>query len=328
MSKIFGIVKRMQGRTSFFKIKTRLKPIILNLILLLFIILILLLFAEIFSRIIIGNKLTFHFEEDGFFYPNFNQEGWQHSDAVFNTARINNIGARGEDVDISKIMNHSKYVFFGDSFTFGWLLRDNETISEYFREENNLSYEEVINYASPGYGIDHMQRSYKNHLDLLGEGDTIILILIDHDFTRPITPQNKNLAKIFLKHSSFLSYSYERMGPLLYKIKDGFGVQPKKEGVYFDEYDFYKILEIKNISDKNNQKLIVVFYEFQSTNFSKTASKLCSNNQISCITNVPYFINNLNDSSIIFAVDGGHPSEHSNKVVAEGIANFIKANSF
>ena len=72
--------------------------------------------------------------------------------------------------------------------------------------------------------------------------------------------------------------------------------------------------------------MVVVFYEYNETNFSKKAVELCNKNNITCITNVSSFVFNLKENESMTVPDG-HPSGYTNKVVAEGIGNFIKENN-
>ena len=305
------------------------KELYINLLILFFVILIFLIIGEILSRIILGKVLVKQYETDGFYYLKPNQEGW-YPPPTFEKTRINNIGSRGRDVDIDWIKENNKYVFFGDSFTFGWILKDDETLPYHFQKSLELSDNQVINFAVGGYGVDHMTTSYDRNNYLFKEGDIFFLVLIDHDFVRKIEPLKMNPLKFFFweikRHSSFLSLLYESTGKLQFTIKKFFGTQIEFNDEYFDEKGFEKVLQFNSILKENDQKLLVVFYEYNETNFSKKAVELCNKNNITCITNVPSFIDNLKENEAMTAKDG-HPSNYSNKVVAEGLANFIKENN-
>jgi hypothetical protein len=319
---MLGTVKNMR--------KIKFRKFLGNLLLLLVVLIIILIIGEIFCRIVFGNVLIKEYKSDGWFYLLPNQSGW-YPPSITDRARINNLGARGNDVNLSWIENNNKYVFFGDSFTFGWLLKDDQTMPHYFQKFMNLSDNQVINFGQGGYGIDHMIENYKFNSGLFKSGDVFFVVIIDQDFIRPITPLNMGPIKGFLwdikRHSSFLSFLYESTGVLQYNIKSDLGIQPKLSGEYFNETSFGKIIDFNSLLKSKNQTLVLIFYEYNQTNFSKEGINLCSNNKLNCVTNVPQYISTLNKNETLFASDGGHPSQYSNYVVANDVANFIKQNN-
>jgi len=312
------------------------KKILPNLILFVFSIVLFFVFGEVLSRIFIGNVLIKQFEDDGFYYYKLNQEGWY--SARYGTkmeAIINNVGARGDNVNIDFIKKNNKYVFLGDSFTFGWSLKDSETIPHYFKEFMNLDNSQVLNYAEEGYGVKHMVKSYKHYSEFFSEGDVIVVVIMEHNFNRTINPNKKDLNFFGLtkRHSSFISYLYEKLYFLLSEIKEqDFFLLQKLGGPYFKEKGEKELLEFKNILEENKQKLVVVFYEEEnhakfSDDYLKRAEIFCKKNNIYCITNISLVIKNIDESMEKYAVDGKHSSAYSNYKVAEEIAKFIIKNN-
>jgi hypothetical protein len=326
----YGIVRKMQKQINKRGGKRKFKKILPNILLLLATIIIFFLIGEILSRLIIGNRLIMQWEEDGFYHWESNQDGWYR---ILSKAKINNIGARGEPVEIDFIKNNSKYVFLGDSFTFGWGLdNDNETIPSYFQRFMNLTNGYVINYAAGGYGIEHMIASYDYYNEFFKEGDSFIIIIFEDDFGRVMSPTYKSSIRDFSwnlikRYSSLISFLYDasNISPLLQKIIYGEDYGGDRPGI--NDEDLEKVSALNNLLGKNNQTLVIVFYEYNATDYSEKAKDFCEENKINCITNVPTFINNLKGNEKIYSVDEIHPSKHSNRVVSEGITNFIKENN-
>ncbi|MDD5331711.1 MAG: hypothetical protein PHE43_02735 [Candidatus Nanoarchaeia archaeon] len=305
--------------------KLRLKRLLFKLIVLLIIFSFLFILFEISSRAIIGKRLIAQVEPNGLYHFKPNQEGWYVHIISSPKARINNIGARGQDIDINLLNSTKKYIFLGDSFTFGWVLKDNETIPEYFKENLNLSSESVLNYGNGGYGIDHMIAAYEYNKNYFGKGDTIITILINADFYRPMSPYESSIKKeLFWKikeKSSFISWMWATSQHLLGVINEEDAMDINKSKDIFKE-EGQKLISFNNILKKDKINLIYVFYEYNQTDYSLKAKEFCKENNLVCITNV------YNDISLIknvpiYTYDQKHPSNYSNKAVAEKIARFI-----
>ena len=114
-------------------------------------------------------------------------------------------------------------------------MHDNETLPSYFENISGLKDSQVINYATPGYGVDHMIESYEYYNRYFRRDDVFVMVLIENDFVRPmvsIKSQKSSLSYLFWnieRHSSFLSHLYIKSGPIFYAIKEKTGVQPQKE---------------------------------------------------------------------------------------------------
>ncbi|MBI4431269.1 MAG: SGNH/GDSL hydrolase family protein [Candidatus Omnitrophica bacterium] len=86
------------------------------------------------------------------------------------TARINNLGYRGEDFNVEKLPGVKRVLFLGDSFTYGSGVNDGETFStllgNYFKKHNfNI---EVINGGFASYSpILHYLRTRDDHIHLM-----------------------------------------------------------------------------------------------------------------------------------------------------------------
>lgn len=96
---------------------------------------------------------------------------------------------------------------FGDSFTFGFGVNNNETFSA-FLEEYNLSYN-VVNYGVPGFGLTQMYVSLLMNLKNIQRGDVVLFSPIFEDFFRDLyTPRKVLWMKTFsdLKFKKFPIY--------------------------------------------------------------------------------------------------------------------------
>lgn len=282
---------------------------------------------EIFSRLLIGQRLIVHVEENGLYHFKPNQEGWYTHYLRTPKAKINNIGARGQDVQMNMLNRTKKYIFLGDSFTFGWELKDNETISNYFMEQNSLNHTNIINYGNGGFGIDHMFSTYSFYKSFFNEGDTFFVILIEGDFYRPITEYKTSFIKeifwLVRKKSSFISWTwaiFRHFFTFTGKINN----ETLENEDTFGDINQKKLLNFKDLIFKNKQNLVYVFYEYNQSSYSNKADEFCKKNNLMCITNIYDFISIVRaKNKEVYSVDKGHPSSESNYEVAKGMVKFI-----
>jgi hypothetical protein len=74
----------------------------------------------------------------------------------------------------------------GDSFTFGALLDDPDTLT-YLLQERLGSGHEVYNLASPGWGLDQMYLAYRKFVDRI-DPDIVIVVYIETIFGECLNP--------------------------------------------------------------------------------------------------------------------------------------------
>lgn len=295
---------------------------ILVLLLLIFII------GEILSRLFVGNRLIVKVEENGLYHFNPNQNGWYTHIIDIPHARINNIGARGEDIDISLLKSTKKYIFLGDSFTFGWDLEDTQTIPFYFSKQESFKENTVLNYANGGFGLDHMTATYDFYNHFFVKNDTIVMIILEDDLYREMTPYNRSLIKERFwqvkEKSSFISWIWANFRHI--------SVAVQKQSNQIQDKDIFtkkeqKLLDFKNNLKNDNINIVYVFYEYNHTSYSDKASNFCKKNNLACITNIYDSIKEVkNAKKNIYTIDNAHPSNESNLAVAKQIVNFINKN--
>lgn len=297
--------------------------------------------AESFCRLLFGKRLVMHYEKSGLYYFEPNQHGWYL--LGYPPAKINNIGARGDNLDVKNMRERGKVVFLGDSVTFGWLLADNETIPHIFGEAMNLGPQEVVNLANGGFGIDHMKEMYLYHQNLFAKGDKIIVILMKFDlFNRPLEPYKGNLLKeAFWKvrsYSSFISWSYvvlKNMGLHLKHAYEKASHSPdesssEQSGGPMTLASFERTLsELSGLVKRNDQKMILVFYEYEKSAYSDLAGRYCNKHNFHCITDVWRYAKDLKErGNAIYLGDHVHPTAVMNQAVGKAIAQFVKQKGY
>lgn len=287
--------------------------------------------GELICKKTIGTRLIPHQEKNGLYYFQPNQYGWYLLGHP--SARINNIGARGEDVAIDKIRRKKKFIFLGDSFTFGWMLSDWETIPHLFMKTMRLTPEEVLNYGNGGFGVDHMKEIYRHRSTLFAPGDVLIVILFKPDFDRTLEPYKKNILKeVFWgirSKSSLISWAYVVLrNAALRTIPPSPEETPAQaKGLRTLEFFEKPLLDFSDIAGKNGQKIIFVFHEFIRSDYSKMAEKICAKNHWMCLTNVWRLASEVEKrGEVLYAPDQAHPSYPLNREVGEAIARLVKTN--
>ncbi|MBU1203999.1 MAG: hypothetical protein KKG60_02935 [Nanoarchaeota archaeon] len=289
------------------------------------IIAVLFLILEISCMVIVGKRLIVEVEENGLYYFKPNQDGWYSHRLRVPSARINNIGARGEDIELDLLNTTKKYIFLGDSFTFGWELSDEQTISSYFLKGGSFDDNQVINYGNGGFGVYHMEEMYNFHNNLFNKGDIVVMVLIEADFYRLMVPYEESFVKeVFWKireKSSLVSFLWASLRHMMGGFKEDGGF--KGEGSVFEE-NGDNLLEFNEAVEEKGQKLVYVFYEYDYTDYSAYARDFCHKKGLFCITDVPSYIDVVrNRGGEVYAADAGHPSAESNEEVAKRITNFI-----
>src|SRR3989344_4195339 len=188
------------------RLKYKLKKILSSLLTFLIIMSIFFILGEIITRNTIGNRLIVEVEPNGMHHFGPNQFGWYGHDTIY-PAKIDNVGARGEDLDINELRDKSNVIFLGDSYTFGWRLKDDETLPYYF---GNLTNDNILNFGMGGFGIDHMISSYNFNNNLFKSRDTIIVVLTEGNFYVPLSSYKNDWKKEAFwevkRRSAFTSY--------------------------------------------------------------------------------------------------------------------------
>ena len=92
------------------KLKYRLKNNLSSLLVFIIIMSVFFIVGEVVTRNVIGNRLIVEVEPSGMHHFEPNQFGWYGHDTVY-PARINNIGARGEDTNLIELEEKPRLSF-------------------------------------------------------------------------------------------------------------------------------------------------------------------------------------------------------------------------
>ena len=279
--------------------------------------------GEVITKNTLGDRLIVDVESNGMHHFEPNQFGWYGHDTIY-PSKINNIGARGEDVDINEIKNKKSTVFLGDSYTFGWRLKDDQTFPYYF---GNLTNDNVLNFGMGGFGIDHMISSYDFHNNLFKSEDTIIIVLTEGNFYVPLSSYKSDWKKEAFwevkRKSAFTSYIWARFSAWKASFKSDSSA--KLNTTVFSNENKKKLVDFNKNVIVNGQNLVYIFLEHDFSNYSKDAEKFCNDNNLKCIVDIPLVVTKVkNDGKEVFTVDGHHNSKYLNEELANHIRYYVK----
>ena len=280
--------------------------------------------GEIVTRHTIGNRLIVEVEPSGMHHFESNQFGWYGHDTIF-SARINNIGARGEDTNLAELKEKMSIIFLGDSYTFGWRLRDNETFPSYFSDlvEDKAV---VINFGMGGFGLDHLIANYNFNKNLFKKGDIFIIVLEKSNFYVPLNPYEADWKKEFFwevkRKSAFISYIWARFSAW----KAGFNPPSQKtKDPVFSEENNQKLIDFKDKLKNNKQEMAYIFLEHNTSNYSIDAERFCLKNNLICITDIPDVVKKVEiNGKEVYTVDDRHNSRDLNEELSKHILSYLK----
>jgi hypothetical protein len=252
-----------------------------------------------------GKMVKMIVEKDGFFYPKPNQRDCVNSYA-FQMKRF------GIDMFTCRIAPNTtpsssyKYgknnaLFIGDSYTFGSIVGDDETLPFYYEE---ISKRVTTNAGFSGYGIQHMIRR-KKQLEKMFDFEKVFIMVIEDDFLREMVKPSNSMT-YWLKQNI---YEYAWVSDYLHNLRH---VPVTRH--YAGSFD-----ELLKMNGKN---VTFIFFEYFKTKFSYRA-RTWANNQnprVSAITNVPEILQKNLEIDEYFSSDGHHPSPKVYKVLAEALA--------
>ena len=293
--------------------------------------------GEMTVRLLFGKRLLIQeVKGAGFYLFKPNQKGWYYSH-VRQQATINNVGARGADVDLGGIHKSKKYIFLGDSFTFGWGLPDHATLPHYFQ---TLSPKDkvVLNYGNNAFGPRHMLGTYHFYEDIFRPGDTVVTVLIEDDLDRTRSLYQGSPWKDFFWQvkgkSAFIAWTWTASRYALElmqaRVSKKSAVTPpggEKKNPLEGEVGTL-LVDFDRELAKKGQDFVLVFFEYAPTGYSNKAQAFCVQHNLKCITNVYDFIDPLKkEGKPIHTFDRMHPSAEANLAVAQGIAQFLEKES-
>ncbi len=298
------------------------KRLFINISVLIITVVLIFLLFEIFFRIYLGSNLSYNYKNDlwilkpdqkGFTCPNNK------------IATINEFGFRGE-YDSSK----KSIIFLGDSFIFGYCLRDNEILTYNLKKvlKNNFSCDiELINAGVPGYGIKNMidlyNKKFKNY-----SSKYIILNIIKEDILRQDEKDDsyfkrKMVIRKLIRSSSFLSFLKPRL-EIFRQLITGSNDDHKK---YFDKYlnlDKKRINDFNEQLKKENKTLILHIWRYKEnqTEFYENMKSFSDEKNILIFDDYYSFVFNeySGEKKELYVKEDNHPSENQIKRITAKIA--------
>lgn len=278
---------------------------------------------EVFFRIYLGRNLSYDYDQDGLWTLKPNQSGF--TCANEKQANINKYGFRGQ-YDPQK----KSVLFLGDSFTFGYCLRDNETLTYHlnriFRERFGCSLQ-MVNMGVPGYGIFNMIKSYYKKANGI-DADYIVLNFIEGDVLRqPGDEDPYHVRKMFvrkmIRRSSLIAY----LKPKLEIFREAITGRRKKREDSFHHYvtlDMNRIAEFNRTLVEQNKRLILHVWRYSENqrSFYSSIRDFADSEGISMFEDhFPYvFLEYGGKVEDLFCKEDGHPSGIQTERIAQKIS--------
>ncbi|MFH1889034.1 MAG: hypothetical protein ABH806_02955 [Candidatus Omnitrophota bacterium] len=184
---------------------------------------------------------------------------------------INSDGFRGEEYSIAKPAGTFRIIMLGDSETFSFMLRQNESLAAQLEEMLNKSpgsiKYEILNFGVEGYNILQELEMLKNK-GLKYDPDLIILNYVLNDPEPGEYYFNKNF---FMRHSALVRYfSYRIKKAMIRRERKGLNINTEVDNYYYYHRPKYflhvkeAMLEMAGICAAKNTKLVVVIFPVSS----------------------------------------------------------------
>jgi lysophospholipase L1-like esterase len=196
-----------------------------------------------------GLRLT-HYRMTKFDDSGFRQSAWSfrpnsHQDSYIGApVTINNLGLRGPDTTLEKAPGVFRILGVGDSITFGYGVRVEETFLRVLEQDLNASAPaglryEVLNAGVPATGLEYYTHFIENNAPAM-HPDLIVVCMALNDIDPQLDPQPvephahltafRSMNAFFFLHSRLYNIVYVRAKSLLYRLNvlhlednEGFG---------------------------------------------------------------------------------------------------------
>ena len=288
---------------------------------------------EGFFRVYLAKNLHYDYISD-LWVLQPNQKGFTYPNNKY--ATTNTEGYRGPLIDPQK----PTVLFLGDSFTFGYAIGDDDTLTNNLRREikaNNLAGINIINGGVPGYGVHQMIELY-NLRFAATRPKMVVVNMIEGDIFRQPSLDDPNYAKKtfvrkLIRSSSFLAFLKPRLEILRQLIA---GPEELKKQNYdrFLSNDMERLLAFNEKLKKKNITLVLNAWVVNEEHrrFYDKLSVFAKQTHIPMLPNyyTPVFEAYEGDIEDLSAEDG-HPSERQTNRLAQVMATdlvylFMNAN--
>ncbi len=243
---------------------------------------------------------------------------------------INSDGLRDKEYPVSKSDKH-RIIFLGDSLTFGWGVKEEETFATLIEEDlNSSSPTEVLNFGTGNYNTEQEVNLFIDK-GLKYNPDKVVLFYFIND--SEITPEKSDLW--FLGYSQFISFYWSRINSLLNNFMPSKSFQEYYESLYDDDQQGWinarkAIIELRDIcQSKGIEFQVVLLPELHDVNneiFANVYNNLAlflKDNNIDYLNLAKLFENHPNQIELWVSYDDAHPNNIAHKKIAESTLEFI-----
>lgn len=288
------------------------------------------------------------------FYANYNTEMWRYSSEIKEVSKhhglshehkpyskgyfygtdvsINSDGFRDYEYVIKKDNSTFRSLLLGDSITFGWGVKFNETFAKLLEKRlnedkhfNKYSKYDVINTGVGNYNTA-MELVILNEKGLKYKPDLIILNYYINDVE--LSPQKPRLGILrYLYSYAFLWDKYQNAKVLFLKGNDYGTYYHKLYEGNFDGKENAKnaLYQIIDIAKKNKIKILIViypeFHNFKNYEFDEVTrfvSDIAKSKNVSVLDLLPYY-RNYKPEPIWVSFEDVHPNALGHQVAADAI---------
>lgn len=243
---------------------------------------------------------------------------------------INSDGHRDKEYAVNKSDKY-RIIFLGDSLTFGWGVKQEETFATLLEEDLSSDYPtEVINFGTGNYNTEQEVNLFKEK-GLKYNPDKVVLFYFIND--AEITPEKSNLW--FLGYSQFISFYWSRINSLLNNIMPSKSFQEYYDSLYDEDQQGWinsrkAIIQLRDICKTRGIEFqVVLLPELHDVNneiFANVYNNLAlflEENNIDYLNLAKLFENHPNQIELWVSYDDAHPNNIAHKKIAESTSEFI-----
>lgn len=243
---------------------------------------------------------------------------------------INSDGLRDKEYPVEK-SDKKRIIFLGDSLTFGWGVKDEETFATLIEEDiNSKSPTEIINFGTGNYNTEQ-EVSLFIEKGLKYNPDKVVLFYFIND--AELTPQKSGLW--FLGYSQFISFYWSRINSMLNNFLPSKSFQEFYESLYDEGEQGWintrkAIIQLRDIcQDRGIEFQVVLLPELHDVdneifaNIYNNLSLFLAENNIDYLNLAKLFENHPNQIDLWVSYDDAHPNNVAHKKIAESSVDFI-----
>ena len=244
---------------------------------------------------------------------------------------INSDSLRDKEYPVSK-GDQYRIIFLGDSLTFGWGVKEEETFATLIEEDlNSDTPTEVLNFGIGNYNTEQEVNLFIDK-GLKYNPDKVVLFYFIND-AEP-TPEKSRLW--FLGYSQFISFYWSRINSLINNFVPSKSFQEYYESLYEDDQQGWinarkAIIQLKEICEsKGIEFQVVLLPELHDVNneiFTNVYNNLAlflEENNIDYLNLAKLFENHPNQIKLWVSYDDAHPNNIAHRKIAESSVEFIQ----